>query len=190
MRFTKRSEGLFLQGLQKVCFICLDPFILCCPWLCRTPNCYPVLSAQFSAKDLEATQSKSTCDTQSESCYSPARTNEQKLKGSSHVHAHTHMCSCLWMPPTHALEEFPLKMREDDVCMGMQRMYIPRACTQGLPAACGHPHQHSEKSLLGTMSTSECLCTLSTCRELLDMLQRTFSLQVPGSACMHGPCCF
>lgn len=101
MRFTKYSEGLFLQGLQKACFICLASFILCCPWLCWTPNRYPALSAQISAEDLEATQSKSTCDTQSENCCSPAHTNEQKLKGTSHAS---------WMPPSHTLKGFHLKI--------------------------------------------------------------------------------
>lgn len=140
MRFTKYSEGLFLQGLQKACFICLVPFILCCPWLCWTSNCYPALPAQISAEDLEAAQSKSTCDTQSESCYSPAHTNEQKFKGTSHART----CTCtyvqlpVWMPLSQALKEFNLKVQEDDVCMDMQRMHIPHACTQELPAACVH----------------------------------------------------
>lgn len=138
MRFTKYSEGLFLQGLQKACFICLASFILCCPWLCWTPNCYPALSAQISAEDLEATQSKSTCDTQSENCCSPAHTNEQKLKGTSHAS---------WMPPSHTLKKFHLKIQEeDDVFMDTQRMHIPHARTPRLSAACDHPGQHREGS--------------------------------------------
>lgn len=186
MRFTKYSEGLFLQGLQKACFVCLVPFILCCPCLCWTPSCYPALSAQISAEDLEATQSKSTCDTQSESCHSPAHANEQKLKGTSHARAHTHAYSCPRMPPSHALEEFHLKIEEDDVCLDTPRMHIPPARTRGLPAARGHPDQHSEMALLGILRAKNHLCAPSAHRGLLAMLQSTFSLKVPVPACTHG----
>ena len=127
VRFTKYSEGLFLQGLQKACFICLVPFILCCPWLCWTPNCYPALSAQISAEDLEATQSKPTCDTQSENCYSPAYTNEQQLKRIPHAHAHTLRAArrchrhTLW-------KSFVWRRRR------VTRVWTRRGCTSHMPA--------------------------------------------------------
>lgn len=72
------------------------------------------------------------------------------------------------------------------MCTDMQRMRIPQAHTQGLPAACGHPDQHSEEALLGTNNH---LCTPSTRRKHLAMQQSAFSLPVPVPACTHGTRC-
>lgn len=83
------------DGVMKGCF-CKDfKTLVSCAWFlssfigpgfCWTPNCSPDLSARISAENLEATQSKSTCDTQAESCYFPAHRSSKRPNTHTDVH--------------------------------------------------------------------------------------------------------
>lgn len=80
-------KGCFCKDFKTLvsCAWFLSSFVG--PGFCWTPNCSPALSAHISAENLEATQSKSTCDTQAESCYFPAHRSSK----TPNVHAHIHI---------------------------------------------------------------------------------------------------